>query len=605
MKLRTTFVLLIMVVIGLTYIILIDSRISTSDQRRAVSGRMLRFDPNHVSRIELEHGRKKIVCERQDGEWFVVDPYKARADQSVINRIIAGVYRMEHFVTISRRDREANKLTLADYGLLPPRAIVRIEGEGFRNLINLGRLSPDSETLYVTLDNTKQDMYGVSSDILDQVPLNFFEYRSRKVFDLDAPSVNRIEVKTESQGFVSLSLNRSGHWIMSQPYEARLDRRQVEALIERILDLEFTAYIDEVEADDTLHGFEEVDTSISLRSEQDLLAREVIFGSPPGSDENLSYARYRSDDSLFTIPAQIVGELLNEFDPQRLRDRRILPATMEDIKALRLGSGSEALEFEMKDDSWTMISPRRWRAESSMIVNLIAAWREAAIVDFIEYSEDDDDPLDFEISTEIAFAIRRARRGDEERGELAWTNLSVGQTDSRGTLVRRNEEPWIYVLDKEDYHIVSYDPLHYRDRTVLSIPRENVQRITLRKGEREQTIVRSPENDSFQIADQEGAAGKKVLDQERLLKLISSLRCAGFLRADSESIKDFGLDQPRASLTLVLRGDAGISNTVIIGDEKEEGLHYARVRGQDTVFLLDQKSVGTILSDLYISIDSE
>ncbi len=606
MKPRTTLVLLIMVIVGIAYIGLIDNRIPSSDQRQALSGRMLRFDPNRVSRIEIEHGRKRILCERRDGEWFVVEPYAARADNAVINRIIAGAHRMEHFVTITRKDREEGDLSLADYGLLPPKAIVRIEGDGFKNLINLGHLSLDSEMLYVALDNTKQNIFGVNSDILDQIPLNFFEYRSRNVFDFDKQSINRIEVKTETHGFVSLSLNRSGHWVMTQPYEARLARRKVETLIERILDLEFIYYMEEIEADDTLHGFDEVDLSISLRSDQDLLAREVLFGSSLGSDEPASYARYRSDQSLFTVSTSLISELLDDFDPERLRDRSILLAPTEAIEALRIGSGSQALEFELKDGRWSMVSPRRWRAERSLIEGLIADWKDASILDFLAVSEDEE-PIDFDMQTELAFGVRRPRRTDEERGDMSWTKLETAERDPSlaGLPVRRNDEPWVYVVDIEKDLDLPTNPLHYRDRTVLSIPSENVQRINLRRDDREQAIVRSGEDDSFEIENQDSPASRTILDPQRLMELIANLRCVRYIRTDSDAIADYGLEQPRASLTLVLRGDAGISNTVVIGNQNEDGLYYARVRGQDTAFLLDLKSVGIILSDLYITIENE
>ncbi len=607
MKPKTTLALLVMVIIGAIYVFLIDARISDTETRAAHAARAIRFDPDRVSRLEIERGSEKLVCVRRDGEWVVVEPYQARADSAVINRMLASLYRMEHSVTISRRQREDNDLTLADYGLLPPKVVVRFEGDNFRRLVNVGSLSHDGELLYVTLDNTKGDIYGVNTALWQAIPPKFADARSRRVFDESPASVNRIDVKTKTSGFVSLALSRSGEWMLAQPFEARADEGVVKELLEGISRLNFNTFIDGVAPDNTLHGFDEVDLSISLRSVDDVLPREVLFGSELQANESLVYARYKGEQSLFSVGKAEVMSLLRAFEPARLRDRRVIADRVDDIAGLRIGAGTESIEFHLKDDGhWSMVNPRRWRAERPLVEEIISAWSSAEIHAFIPIP-DGEDYDEMPGATKIAFATSAARgNAESEAGDFSWRELEIGGVDEQSGLlaVRKQNLPWIYMVSVEQSPGIPADPLYYRDRTVLSIAPGDVQSITLRKNGREQVLARSAADDRLMVGGLENGAERRGLDQSRLFELLSSLRCARYIPYDGADSAELGLAEPRCSITLVLRGDAGISNTILIGKSAGDGLNYARVRGQDVAFLLDDRAVGIICSDLYITVEN-
>jgi len=189
---------------------------------------------------------------------------------------------------------------------------------------------------------------------------------------------------------------------------------------------------------------------------------------------------------------------------------------------------------------------------------------------------------------------RAAVAGEDEFTVL----VSRRKPEGGRVVVKLEHEDTLYEILADTLRVVSYDPLHYRNREVLNLDSDDVVRITLSKGDAEQSVERRGE--SVFLPAQESAG---VVDQDAitdLLMTVGQLRAREFVADDPKDLGKYGLDKPRAILTLGLKGEAGISRTVLFGSHAgPDGLH-AMLRGQDVVFVLDEAVRKRLLQDLYV-----
>jgi len=132
------------------------------------------------------------------------------------------------------------------------------------------------------------------------------------------------------------------------------------------------------------------------------------------------------------------------------------------------------------------------------------------------------------------------------------------------------------------------------------IPREDIKSIVLKVGEREQMVERDEKGAFIAKA---APPGSTFATLDGKLQILRDLRCRDYVPQEDDSEADYGLKNPRAVLSLVLRGESGIGKSVLVGESLPDGSAYAAIRGQDGVFILAADVVRILLADLYAQTD--
>lgn len=604
MRFRTTLVMLILVLLGVAYIYLIDNKLDSRGYGRDRLRRMFRFEPEKVIAFEIETSDETVECRLENNDWRIVRPFNARADNAVVNRFLSALRKLESKTVITRKERTERDVTVGDYGLVPPRAVVRIQGEGFRRLLNIGRSSSDAGSVYVACDNAKEDIFSVEAELLDAIPMEALNLRSKQVFSTDPKAVNRVELKT-SEGFISLNLRGDGTWMLQQPFVARADRIKVERLIEALCRLQVAIFLPDASSDAAIYGFDEVESTVALKGSVDILGSELYFGLPLPEDPNMLYASFKGEDSVFAIPSATL-DALKQLDPRNLRDRRLIDLTADEIEALRLRNGGSTLEFSKRDTGWAMIAPRSWEAEDERVENLLATLASARIEEFIAFDEESGWGAGFSTNSlrvgisELSDSDAKSMPDDPKR----WVELEFRDQLARDGLagVRRSESEWIYLTNEKLLESISLDPLFYKSHVVMALSADEIKGIQLNRAGEEQILERD-DHGLFHPKTPKTSGDPVLLPQQGRMELLRSLRCLRYVASGDFSPDEYGLENPNRTMTIILADDSGISRTLLIGKALADGAVYARLRGQDSVFVLDEKIVNTLFSDLYATVE--
>jgi hypothetical protein len=158
-------------------------------------------------------------------------------------------------------------------------------------------------------------------------------------------------------------------------------------------------------------------------------------------------------------------------------------------------------------------------------------------------------------------------------------------------------ESSLYLIDSAPVHAISVDPLAFRDREMLAVDPKGIRSVLVQTSGVEQVVERES-NNVFR------AAGGVARDVETravgaLLGAVQSLRAVDLIAEDAQDLSPYGLDQPRAVLTLGLSAEAGLGKSLLFGRDAGEGYTYCMIKGQDVVFTLEKALVETLTAALY------
>ena len=123
-----------------------------------------------------------------------------------------------------------------------------------------------------------------------------------------------------------------------------------------------------------------------------------------------------------------------------------------------------------------------------------------------------------------------------------------------------------------------------RDRTVLSLAPGEATALTHRTGDAEETVILGGDGQWFSAKPAPAAARAQAV--EDVLRALSPLTAAATAALASARDAEFGLAPPTSEWIVATRIAARPIIILHLGRRREDGSVYARVKGEDAVFIL-------------------
>ncbi len=599
MKNRSTFYLFLAVVLLGLYILFIERKLDHSEKRRAEALRAIKITPEKVTYLRVECKDYFFECTRQGARWRFIKPIEGLLDVGQIERMLVGFAALKRGEVITVEEMEANQLTLHDYGLSNPQIKLIFGMDAHRRTILVGHGAQVGDRLYIK-EKTTPEIAVTSTNLLRFVPEDITSLRDRCLLHGDLEQVVRIEIR-KKEGLLQLARGEQGIWHITQPIKSRADGREVLDLMDRLYAIRIDQFVEDDVVETAMYGFDETATGISLiradgKSESLLLGKNVEGETP------LVYARFRTINSIYTVPREIINILA--VDPETLRDKRLLALSSDDVAGVEIKTGKQILSMRRAalDTQWAMVKPRGWPVEKKVMDSLLGHWTQAEVAGVMALNETNQIETGL-IAPWITLHLLGLPPNTEIRSP---TNLAIkaaitvgtGKSDTDRLYVSVDQEPWIYEVSGQVMTFISLDPLFYRNRTLLAVAPEAVLRIAVKRGVREQAVQRD-ENGQFQPVGAENA----VVDDlciRRILKNMNNLRAIEFVEAnpDPDNLTRYGLDQPVLTVTVGLQDKQAINKTLLIGKRTGKG-RYAMMRGQDVVCVIGSQDAGLLENSLF------
>jgi len=618
MKLTATLLLLLAALLLGAAIRFLARHTETAAERYARTTTVLRVSGDTTTAIAIERGDFRAECVRKDGAWFLQQPVQAKADDGAVDRILNSLARLPKREVITAEERRRRELTLADYGLQPPRARLILRDSLGRKELLVG--TDALNAVHVKLDSS-EDVVATSRAVWDELPATVEALRDRAVLHGDPARVTRLEMR-RGANLVQLVRN-GGDWTFAPPATARADRARVSGVLQRLYALRVDRFVWDPPARPPAEPGPAAGrpaASAEARAETfglvpdlavarvhvwcggDPLGEELILGKPADEKGETIYAKLRDKEAVCAVSKAVLDAV--SATAGDLRDRAVFAMPAGAVRSLcfQQGDARVAIEWRAGGSGWTMTEPVEWRADRETVEAML---RRLLTLSATRFSEGRGTNLaEYGLAPPAWSAqvvAERAATGEEPRRGPETNRLLVGaaRADERTVWANLAGDGAVFELAADAAARAKpdvSDPLALRDRTILAIAPESVKKIALARDAGDQSVGRTESGAWVAIEPPTGDVLTQAVDD--VLLLAANLRAVSIECDNPRTPAIYGLDRPWAALTLGLSGGGGIQKTLMLGGPAKNDGIYAMVQGQDVVFVLAAEAAERLRRDL-------
>jgi hypothetical protein len=346
---------------------------------------------------------------------------------------------------------------------------------------------------------------------------------------------------------------RDKKWRLETPIKEQADSSLIENLL---LDLESwqkdaTIPAKELEADKSKlneYGLSKPKLRLKLRGEN--APREILFGKDAALEGKM-YVRLENSKETFLAAQSIKKEI--EKKATEFRDRKLTDLITAQVSRVVLKTATGEMELQKKGDHWEIVKPLRARGDDQKIADLIAQMTTARIQQFVADDRGDLHPYGLAEPrgsiTLFAQDDKSAGRTDSSRGEQGQV-LQIGgaaEKEKDQVYVRFSPRAFVYTLPKKIEEILNTKPNDVRDRHLVRIDTNILDRITIdAPGKGKTVLARKEEN--WTIASRKNAPANSS-EVRRLIDTLQIEQVTKFAEEVASDLPKYGLDKPQLQLT--------------------------------------------------------
>ena len=346
---------------------------------------------------------------------------------------------------------------------------------------------------------------------------------------------------------------RDKKWRLETPIKDQADSSLIENLLLNLESWQKDATIPakELEADKSKlneYGLSKSKLRLKLRGED--APPEILFGKDAALEGKM-YVRLENSKETFLAAQSIKKEI--EKKAAEFRDRKLTDLITAQVSRVVLKTATGEMELQKKGDHWEIVKPLRARGDDQKIADLIAQMTTARIQQFVADDRGDLHPYGLAEPrgsiTLFAQDDKSAGRTGSSRGEQGQV-LQIGgapEKEKDQVYVRFSARAFVYTLPKKIEEILNTKPNDVRDRHLVRIDTNILDRITIdAPGKGKTVLARKEEN--WTIASRKNAPANSS-EVRRLIDTLQNEQVTKFAEEVASDLPKYGLDKPQLQLT--------------------------------------------------------
>ncbi|MBV9645099.1 MAG: DUF4340 domain-containing protein [Verrucomicrobia bacterium] len=272
--------------------------------------RMTPFLTTLINRVVLQVSGGEIELAKEQDNWHLVRPIKARASNDAVLEILTKMNQTQ----ISKFVPE-NKSNPGSFGLDTPADVLTLDGEGKKFEIAIGSAVPsDPQMVYAGLPQ-RNTVVEVNKGFATLFSITPNDLRDRKIARLNSDLVDRVSIENADQPKIVLA-REENRWRFLSPLNAPANANNVNRLIQEINDDEVTEFVSDTATDLAKYGLAQPKLKITFSSYSsentaESNAGEVILSTLEfgNSEQGVTYGRLKEEPYIFSINDQLLSDL--------------------------------------------------------------------------------------------------------------------------------------------------------------------------------------------------------------------------------------------------------------------------------------------------------
>ena len=591
MKSRTTLVLVViaLVVGGL---VALDHYKGTSTEEAATKRkRLLDFPAKEVTGLKIELTNQVIVLEKAGEQWQIKQPLHVRANASAVNSILDELELAERQRTIT--EKELNGADFAEFGLEKPRARATLQTRKGPVTLLIGGETPTKDALYAQVQGHKNVLVAPRS-IYERLDRPLSDLRDRIVVDFQPASATRFEIKSADRVIElaksAATTSLEPHWALTRPLAARADPRKVSELLADLSGLRVLDFESEEPKDLRAYQLEEPNREVTVWTGES--GKTLLLGRAPTNDPTKVYAKLKSADSIFTVPASMAQKFALQAND--LRDPRVFTFVEDDVHGIDLVHGGEKISLVRTDATWQLTAPVAVAADEPAVQQLLG---HIEGLNAKQFTADVATDLDkYGLAAPVATVILQ----DSRTNDLG--QLLVGAEDASNGVrfVKRADEPFVYGVDT---NITGWLPANYlalRARQIADLKADQISHLTVERKSGKVIVERGADRKWRLVEPSQGVLDNDTL--QRVLDELAQLQAEEFVHEDRNNLADYGLDPPEATVTAVA-GEK--SYKLALGKLRDTDRRYALWSDPTLIFMIGEQQAKTLTTDVVTPVTTQ
>ena len=335
---------------------------------------------------------------------------------------------------------------------------------------------------------------------------------------------------------------RDNKWRLETPIKDQADTSLVSNLL---LDLEnwqkdATIPAKEIDADKKkLNEFGLSKPKLRLKLLGEGAPPEILLGKDAALEGKM-YVRFENSRETYLANQSIKKDIEKKADD--FRDRKLTDLITAQVARVVLKTPAGEMELEKKADHWEIVKPLRARGDDQRIGDLVAQVTTARIQQFVADDRGDLRPYGL---AEPRGSITLFGPDDKQGQTLQIGSVPEKQADQ--VYVRFSPRAFVYTLPKKTEEILNARPNDVRDRHLVRIDTNVLDRITIDAAGKGKTVLARKE-ENWAIASRNNAPANPS-EVHRLIEALKNEQVTKFIEDVASNLPKYGLDKPQLQIT--------------------------------------------------------
>ena len=385
---------------------------------------------------------------------------------------------------------------------------------------------------------------------------------------------DKLEGITIQNGDDRIELRRQdGKWRLTAPVKDQADGAVVDNLISDVENWRKDGKISakEVTADKgRMNEFGLVQPKLRLRLIGPNGPPEIFLGKD-AAFEGKMYVRFADSKDVYIAAQTVRTDIAKK--PDEFRDRRLTDLTTAQATRAVLKSAVGEIELAKRNEHWEIVKPLQARGDDQKIGDLLAQVTNTRVQEFVA---DDHGGLHAYGLSEPRGSITIYDADDKEGRTLQIGAVTEKIKDA--VYARYLPRNAVYALPKKTEEILTVRPDDLRDRHLVKLDTDNLDRINIEAtGQPKIVLARKEQNWTIANRNNQPANGDEV---RRLISTLNEQQVTRFVADTASELLKYGLDQPQLRLTFSSFASENTAETGA-GEHPFLTLSFGRVEGND------------------------
>ena len=338
--------------------------------------KILTLGPDSIQSFTLKpRDGESLTCNREGGEWAIVEPMKLPADQDAVSSFLRSV-------TDATVDEvvDPHPANVKPFGLDDPAETITVvsKTKPENHVLLIGDETPTSGGVYAQVGGNPR-VVKLASYLKASLEKNLFDLRDKRAVSLNADQVKRIEVISKKASY-TLEKNPEGVWDLVLPPPVRADHFTVDGLVNQLRDLSMRSVV----AEDKRHGgdYGFAAPALTVRLQGPAASQTLVLGREDLKQSGRYYAANSDLTPIFTLESSFLPQL--EKQPADLRDKDLFSFSQFDAKRIDVSTPAGHRVFELQKDKWKQTTPAAKDVPRDKIDDLLGSLRDLRAQSFPE-----------------------------------------------------------------------------------------------------------------------------------------------------------------------------------------------------------------------------